>query len=231
MSAARRRHSEQNTGGDDASVRFGRSGSGFARHDVERSRSEVQHSESDIECRNGDSDIREPQLYRESRRTFAKRSVNVNFIQATPTTLASAVASGQADIGMHAPSVSLSIINSGKKTKIILATTGCGQGGRVFGALGVPSIESLKGKSDCKIGTLTAGSSAAGFAVLQKQSLGLTCEIVPFQDVSSQIGALVTKRVDVLVGAYPNFIRTANEEKATMLGVSALLPLQSASRM
>lgn len=158
---------------------------------------------------------------------FAKHGLNVVFTQTTPATLASAVASGQSDIGIHAMGVPLSVANSGKKTSVIMATTGGGQGGSVFGSVGLASLESLKSKSDCKIGTLTAGSSAAGFAVLYKKTLGLPCEITPFQDLPSQIGALVAKRVDVLVGAYPNFIRTVGEGKATLL-VDSRDPAQAA---
>jgi ABC-type nitrate/sulfonate/bicarbonate transport system substrate-binding protein len=148
---------------------------------------------------------------------FAKRGLNVVFVVSNPTMLTSVVASGQADIGLHATGIPLSINAAGRKTAIIFATTGGGQGGSMFGAPGLTAVEPLKGRTGCKIGTLSAGTSAAGYAVLYKQQLGLPCDIVPFQDIPSQIGALSAKHIDAIVGAYPNFAPAVADGKATLV--------------
>ncbi len=149
---------------------------------------------------------------------FTKRGVSVVFNQSTPGMVPSVIASGVADLGVNALGSPLSLDASGKKVSIVFAFTGGGQGGSVVGAKGgVKSIEVMKSKPDCRIGTLPAGTSAAGFAVVYKRSLALSCDIVPFQDAASELGALVANRVDVLVGSYPTFDNAVSQGKISVL--------------
>jgi ABC-type nitrate/sulfonate/bicarbonate transport system substrate-binding protein len=148
---------------------------------------------------------------------FEDNNVNVEIQDNLGANTASLLASGQVDVIAHAAGVPIAVAVQGRQTSIIYSLTGGGQGGSVVGNPDVASLEDLRDRSDCRIGSFAAGSSAFGFAQLYAENLGLDCDFVPFQDAASQVGALAAKRVDAVVGAYPNFSQAVDQGQATVL--------------
>jgi len=149
---------------------------------------------------------------------FKQRGVNVTMLDNTGANTASLVVSGQADIALFAATVPLIIAGQGKETSIIYGIGGAGIGGSVVGdGKKVNSMEDLKTANPCRIATFPAGSVAYGFAALFKDNLKLNCELIPFSDPPSQLGALLSGRAEAIVGSYTNFATTVADGKAKLI--------------
>lgn len=153
----------------------------------------------------------------DSKGYFEENGVDVDLVLSNGANLPGEIAAGRIDLAAHAVGVAMSLVQQGKPQKVIYGLTGGGQGGTLFVGSGTDSVEALRAKPDCRIGTFPAGSSAYGFAQVYIAKLGLSCDVVPFQDVPSQLGALASDRVDALVGVYLNFIQAVHEGKAKVL--------------
>lgn len=151
----------------------------------------------------------------DSKGFFEKNGVDVSIVVSNGANLPGEVASGRIDLAAHAVGVAMSLTQQGKPAKVIYALTGGGQGGTLFVNKDTKAVTDLK--SGCRMGTFPAGSSAYGYAQTYIKKLGLDCEITPFQDVPSQVGALASGRVDALVGVYLNFISAVEDDQAKVL--------------
>jgi ABC-type nitrate/sulfonate/bicarbonate transport system substrate-binding protein len=145
---------------------------------------------------------------------FTQQGVKVNIVDNTGANTSSLVVSGKLDIALYSAPTALIVAGQGKPTSIIYGLGGESQGASLFGATGkVTSIDKLKALKSCRIATYPPGSNTYGAAVFYKQKYGLKCDLVPFQDPGSQLGALESGRADVIVGSYPNYAGAVGQKK------------------
>ena len=150
--------------------------------------------------------------------TFKKHNIDLTVLDNTAANTASLVVSGQADIALFSSSVPLLVAGQGKATSIIYGIGGGGLGGAVLGdGKKVKVLEDLKTVSPCRIASFPTGTVAYGYAAYYKSMMQLNCDILPFTDPPSQIGALLSGRADAIVGAYSNFVSTLAEGKAVLV--------------
>jgi len=138
---------------------------------------------------------------------FKRNYLKVNISLATSTTLASEIASGQAQIGVNSIAVPLQIAEQGIPTSVIYALTGGGQGGSLMGPPGatVTSIQAAA-KPGCAIGSLSEGTSAYGAALIYIQKLSLPCTVIQYSTTAAEVGALAGGSIIAIAGAYNNFV-------------------------
>jgi NitT/TauT family transport system substrate-binding protein len=145
---------------------------------------------------------------------FTQQGVKVDIVDNTGANTSSLLVSGKLDIALYTAPTALLVAGQGKPTSIIYGLGGASQGASMFGGAGkVTSIDKLKAMSSCRIGTFPPGSNTYGGASFYKQKFGLKCDLVPFQDPGSQIGALEAGHLDAIVGSYPNFAGAVVEKK------------------
>lgn len=149
---------------------------------------------------------------------FKKEGVDVQVNGNAGTNAITLVSSGESDIAGYGGSTPLVVAGKGRPTSILYGITGGGVGSVVVSnPAKAKTVEDLQRRSSCRLGSFPEGSSSYGYAVLYVKNLNLNCEVVPFGDNSSLVGALSADKIDAMVGGYSNFAPAIDEKNLPVL--------------
>jgi ABC-type nitrate/sulfonate/bicarbonate transport system substrate-binding protein len=149
---------------------------------------------------------------------FAAQHVKVTVLDNQGPNVPTLVVSGKADIGIGAAAAEPILLSAkGQHVSEIYGEGGGGLSGALVVSPGT-TLDQLKSKQGCKIGTYPQGTSAYGYAVIYQKSLPLTnCTFSIFQSAPLQIAALTGGSVDAIIGSPSNFSATVDAGKAEFL--------------
>jgi ABC-type nitrate/sulfonate/bicarbonate transport system substrate-binding protein len=148
---------------------------------------------------------------------FKAQGLHVDLQADAGANTTSLVASGQADIAAYAITTPLVVAGKGQAVKVIYGTTGAGTSGMLAAGPEIKSIEQLKTVHGCKIGSFPPGSVVWAYTNMLINDVPLDCEAVPFQNAAAISGALVSGRVQAVVGSVPFFSSLIDDGKAHWL--------------
>ncbi|HET6192370.1 MAG TPA: ABC transporter substrate-binding protein [Trebonia sp.] len=148
---------------------------------------------------------------------FAAHHVRVTILDNQGPNVPTLVVSGRADIGIGAAAAEPVLLTSkGQHVSVIYGEEGGGISASLVVRPGT-TLASLKGMTNCTIGTYPQGTSAYGWATIFSKDLGLKCRFSVYQSAPLQIAALTGGSVNAIIGSPANFSATVAAGKAAFL--------------
>jgi len=145
---------------------------------------------------------------------FDDAGVSVKLMDETGANTTTLIASGQADLGELGPGAPLLMTKQGKPTTIVYSQVDAAAAAYLVADKKTASIDDIKGK---RLGTFSIGSGTYGFAVHYNDSLGLKADIVPFQNPSAMVQALIAGQAAAGTGNYTNYANEVKDGKLHLL--------------